>query len=125
MNVPSHLQYTADHEWVSIDGDIATVGITKFAADALGDIVYVDLPAVGSRLSVGEACGEIESTKSVSDLNVPVEGEVTEINEAVVSEPSLLNSAPYEAGWLMRVRTTGARALLDADGYANLMSEGS
>ncbi|WP_191563283.1 glycine cleavage system protein GcvH [Janibacter melonis] len=121
MHVPSNLQYTSDHEWVSIDADIATVGITEFAADALGDIVYVDLPTPGSQLVAGEACGEIESTKSVSDLNAPIDGEVTEVNEAVVSDPSLLNSDPFEAGWLLKVRISGPLELLSPQDYSSLI----
>lgn len=121
MHVPSNLQYTSDHEWVLIDADIATVGITEFAADALGDIVYVDLPTLGSQIVAGEACGEIESTKSVSDLNAPIDGEVIEVNEAVVSEPSLLNSDPFEAGWLLKVRISGPLELLSPQDYSTLV----
>ncbi|NUS00335.1 MAG: glycine cleavage system protein GcvH [Kribbellaceae bacterium] len=117
MSVPSNLKYTAEHEWLDLDGDIATVGITAFAADALGDVVYVDLPAAGTSVTAGDSCGEIESTKSVSDLFAPVDGEVVEINDAAVAEPGLLNSDPFESGWLFRMKVTGSGELLDATAY--------
>ncbi|WP_405059506.1 glycine cleavage system protein GcvH [Kribbella sp. NBC_01505] len=121
MSVPTELHYTADHEWIALDGDIATVGITAFAGEALGDVVYVDLPAVGTAITTGDACGEIESTKSVSDLFAPVDGEVIELNEAVVADPGLLNTDPYQAGWLLRIKVTGPPNLLDAGAYAVLI----
>lgn len=124
MSVPANLKYTAEHEWLDIDGDIATVGITTFAADALGDIVFVDLPAVGSGVKAGEACGELESTKSVSDIYAPVDGEVVEINQGVVEDPAAVNLDPYDDGWLMRIKVTAAVDLLDADAYQALI-EGS
>ncbi|MFB6721145.1 glycine cleavage system protein GcvH [Kribbella sp. NPDC056345] len=117
----TELQYTEDHEWVAIDGELATVGITAFAGEALGDVVYVDLPAVGSTVATGDACGEIESTKSVSDLFAPVDGEVVELNEAVVADPGLLNTDPYQAGWLLRIKVTGPTKLLDAAAYEALI----
>lgn len=121
MTVPSDLKYTSDHEWLKIDGDIATVGITEYAAEALGDIVYVDLAAVGITISAGDSCGEIESTKSVSDLFAPVDGEVIEINEAVVEDSGLINLEPFEGGWLIRVKITGNPDLLDAASYEELI----
>ncbi|GAA1669831.1 glycine cleavage system protein GcvH [Kribbella yunnanensis] len=121
MSVPSELNYTEDHEWVALEGDIATVGITAFAGEALGDVVYVDLPAVGSTILTGDACGEIESTKSVSDLFAPVDGEVVELNEAVVADPGLLNTDPYQAGWLLRIKVSGPTKLLDAAAYEALI----
>ncbi|MFF1822851.1 glycine cleavage system protein GcvH [Kribbella sp. NPDC058245] len=121
MSVPTELHYTADHEWVAVDGDVATVGITAFAGEALGDVVYVDLPAVGTAIATGDACGEIESTKSVSDLFAPVDGEVVELNEAVVADPGLLNTDPYQAGWLVRIKVTGPTNLLDAGAYEALI----
>ncbi len=121
MSVPTELHYTADHEWIAIDGELATVGITAFAGEALGDVVYVDLPAVGTIISTGDACGEIESTKSVSDLFAPVDGEVVELNEAVVADPGLLNTDPYRAGWLLRIKVTGPTKLLDAAAYEALI----
>ena len=123
MAIPTDLSYTKEHEWLRIDGDIATVGITAFAADALGDVVYVDLPAVGTTLTAGESCGEIESTKSVSDLYAPVDGEVVETNDAVVQEPSLVNTAPFDAGWLLRVRVASRPELLDAAAYTALTEQ--
>ncbi|GAB3861078.1 glycine cleavage system protein GcvH [Nocardioides maradonensis] len=121
MTVPSNLQYTAEHEWLTITDGIATVGITAFAADALGDVVYVDLPDVGTTVTAGEACGELESTKSVSDLYSPVDGEVVEVNPAVDEAPDLLNQGPYDA-WLLKIRVTGEPALLDAAAYEQLIA---
>jgi len=121
VSVPAELNYTADHEWVALDGEIATVGITAFAGEALGDVVYVELPAVGTAIAAGDACGEIESTKSVSDLFAPVDGEVVELNDAVVADPGLLNTDPYQAGWLLRIKVTGPAELLDAAAYEALI----
>lgn len=120
--IPADLKYTSDHEWVRVesgpDGDVATVGITQFAAEALGDVVYVDLPEAGSAITSGESCGEVESTKSVSDLYAPVTGEVLELNSEVVDDPSLVNAEPFGRGWLFRVRVeSGLDGLLDADAY--------
>ncbi|MFF4762838.1 glycine cleavage system protein GcvH [Streptomyces sp. NPDC001292] len=120
MNNPQHLRYSKEHEWLSpVEDGVATVGITEFAANALGDVVYAQLPEVGDTVAAGETCGELESTKSVSDLYSPVSGEVTEVNEDVVSDPSLVNSAPFEGGWLFKVRLAEEPAdLLSADEYA-------
>ncbi|MFJ7151621.1 glycine cleavage system protein GcvH [Streptomyces sp. NPDC100445] len=120
MSNPQQLRYSKEHEWLSTAEDgVATVGITEFAANALGDVVYAQLPEVGTTVEAGETCGELESTKSVSDLYSPVGGEVTEINEDVVNDPSLVNSAPFEGGWLFKVRVTEEPAdLLSADEYA-------
>ncbi|MFF0345144.1 glycine cleavage system protein GcvH [Kribbella sp. NPDC004875] len=120
MSVPTDLKYTADHEWLSLDGGTATVGITAFAADALGDVVYVDLPIVGAAVRAGAPCGEIESTKSVSDLNAPADGEVVEINQEVIADPSVLNTDPFKAGWLFRLKVSGMPDLLDATAYEAL-----
>ncbi|MGW3950912.1 glycine cleavage system protein GcvH [Streptomyces sp. NPDC004752] len=119
MSNPQQLRYSKEHEWLSAAEDgVSTVGITEFAANALGDVVYAQLPEVGSTVTAGESCGELESTKSVSDLYSPVTGEVTEINEDVVDDPSLVNSAPFEGGWLFRVRVAAEPAeLLSADEY--------
>jgi glycine cleavage system H protein len=119
MSNPQQLRYSKEHEWLSpVEGGVATVGITEFAANALGDVVYAQLPEVGSAVTAGETCGELESTKSVSDLYSPVTGEVTEINEDVVNDPSLVNSAPFEGGWLFKVRVTEEPTdLLSADEY--------
>ncbi|MFB7459028.1 glycine cleavage system protein GcvH [Streptomyces sp. NPDC088337] len=120
MNNPQHLRYSKEHEWLSpVEDGVATVGITEFAANALGDVVYAQLPEVGDTVAAGETCGELESTKSVSDLYSPVSGEITEVNEDVVSDPSLVNSAPFEGGWLFKVRLAEEPAdLLSADEYA-------
>lgn len=104
MSVPAELHYTEEHEWVSIAGDTATVGITDYAAQQLGDVVYVSLPAVGTAVTSGEPCGEVESTKSVSDLYSPVDGEVVEVNEELDDDPGLINAEPYGLGWMFRVR---------------------
>ncbi|MBW5486499.1 glycine cleavage system protein GcvH [Streptomyces bambusae] len=122
MSNPQQLRYTKEHEWVSaVDADgIATVGITKFAANALGDVVFAQLPAVGDTVTAGETCGELESTKSVSDLFAPVTGEVVEANQDVVDDPALVNNAPFEGGWLFKVKITDDSAeLLSADEYTD------
>ena len=119
----STLKYTADHEWVAVDGDVATVGITAYAADKLGDVVFVELPDVGSTVASGVVVGEIESTKSVGELFAPVNGEVVETNEAVVASPELVNSDPFGEGWLIRVRFSELPDLLDATQYAALVGE--
>jgi glycine cleavage system H protein len=115
-------QYTAEHEWVEVDGDIATVGITRYAADKLGDVVYVELPSAGATVAAGTVVGEIESTKSVGELFAPVEGEVVEANQAVVDDPASLN-ADADAAWLIKVRFTTLPTLLSADEYAALTNE--
>lgn len=118
------LKYTAEHEWLLIDGDTATVGITDYAADKLGDVVYVDLPAVGTDVEAGKVVGEIESTKSVGELFAPVLGTVTEINDAVVDSPDLVNSSPFEDGWLVKISLSGdLPALLTRDEYVALTAE--
>jgi len=114
------LKYTADHEWIAVDGDIATVGITAYAAEKLGDVVYVDLPKVGSTVTGGTVVGEIESTKSVGELFAPVAGEVVEINQAVVDQPDLVNADPFGDAWMIKVRFTELPVLLSADEYAAL-----
>ncbi|MFJ3580845.1 glycine cleavage system protein GcvH [Streptomyces sp. NPDC090127] len=119
MSNPQQLRYSKEHEWLSdvVDG-VATVGITEHAANALGDVVFVQLPEVGDTVTAGESCGELESTKSVSDLYAPVTGEIVEANQDVVDDPSLVNSAPFEGGWLFKVRITDEPGdLLSADEY--------
>ncbi|MBN6033524.1 glycine cleavage system protein GcvH [Amycolatopsis sp. 195334CR] len=123
MSIPQELRYTAEHEWLREEDGVSTVGITAFAAESLGDVVYVQLPEVGSALTAGEPCGEIESTKSVSELFAPANGEVVEINDAVADEPELINSDPYGKGWLFRVRVAELPELLDADRYRELTNE--
>ena len=113
------LLYTAEHEWVS-DGDHATIGITDTATEALGDIVYLELPAVGDQLRAGDVCGEIESTKSVSELFAPVNGEVVAVNAAVVDDPALVNSDPYGEGWLIKVAVDSPADLLSHAEYRAL-----
>jgi glycine cleavage system H protein len=118
--VIAELKYSAEHEWVAADGaGPVGIGISAVAADALGDIVYVDLPEVGSAVTAGETCGEVESTKSVSDLYSPVTGEVVETNPAVVEDPALINSDPYGAGWLFKVAAESEGPLLSAQDYAS------
>lgn len=127
MTIPAELRYTAEHEWVAIDGLLASVGITDYAQNALGDVVYVSVPAPGTRVSAGEPCGEVESTKSVSDVYSPVDGEVTEVNADIDDDPGLVNSDPYGAGWLMKVRLDNESAeqpgLLTAAQYAELTKD--
>jgi glycine cleavage system H protein len=114
------LQYSEEHEWVARDAssNIVTIGITAVAAEALGDIVYVELPEVGSTVTAGDTCGEVESTKSVSDLYAPVTGEVTEVNPAVIEDPALITTAPYDAGWLFKVAAESNGPLMSAETYA-------
>lgn len=120
MTDPKHLQYTAEHEWLAIDRSIATIGITAYAAEQLGDVVYVDLPEVGSSVAIGRVVGEIESTKSVGELFAPVDGTVTEVNQAVVDDPSLVNEDAF-AAWLIKVEFESLpEGLLDLDGYTAL-----
>ena len=119
--IPTDLQYTAEHEWLTT-GDPATVGITANAADALGDIVYLELPAVGSQVTAGAVCGEIESTKSVSEIFSPVTGTVVEVNEEAVADPALVNSDPFGRGWLMRVEVVATGRLLSPKEYSDLVA---
>jgi glycine cleavage system H protein len=123
--IPDHLRYTAEHEWVAgpDDDGVVTFGITDFAQDALGDIVYVSLPADGAELVAGQPCGEIESTKSVSELYAPVSGVVTERNDRLDATPETLNSDPYGDGWMVRLRPADPDAvagLLDASAYGSV-----
>ena len=124
MSNPTNLQYTKEHEWVSIDGDVATIGITAYAAEKLGDVVFVDLPKVGTSTTYMKICGEIESTKSVGELYAPLDGEVVEINNAVVSAPETVNTDPFGAGWLIKVRFTSIPELMTAEEYSALTGEG-
>ena len=125
--VPKDLRYTKDHEWVKVDGDIATIGVTDYAANQLGDVVFVDLPAVGKTVEQFATFGVVESVKAVSDLYVPVAGEITEVNAELGAKPELVNSDPFGAGWMIRVKVADAdqlAGLLDATGYEQLTAEG-
>jgi glycine cleavage system H protein len=126
LEYPDNLRYTADHEWVEeLDGGTLRVGITSYAQNALGDVVYVSLPAVGDTLTAGETCGEVESTKSVSDLYAPLTGEVTAVNSALDGAPELVNTAPYTDGWMYELRPADADrvgGLLDAAAYRDGLS---
>lgn len=126
--IPGELKYTDQHEWVRVeDGDVVTVGITHYAQDALGDIVFVSLPRVGDTVDAGQSCGEVESTKSVSELYAPVSGEIAEVNGSVDDAPEVINSAPYTEGWLMRIKLSApeqVEGLLSASDY-EAMTQGA
>ena len=123
--IPDHLRYSAEHEWVAVSDGIARIGITEYAAEQLGDIVYAELPGEGDSVTAGEPCGELESTKSVSDLFAPVTGEVVDVNPAAADNPAAINDDPFGEGWLFTVRVDGdPDGLLDADEYAALIKEG-
>ena len=125
MSAPTDLRYTRDHEWVRVDGDEATVGITQYAADQLGDIVFVELPEAGRDLEEAKSFGVVESVKAVSDLFAPISGEVTSTNDALASEPELVNRDPYGAGWMVRMTVADPAQLddlLDGDGYDELVA---
>ena len=122
-NVPANLKYTKDHEWVSEQGDVATVGISDFAQGSLGDLVYVELPKVGRQVKKGEVIIIVESCKAASDVYAPISGEIVEINEAVTASPETINTSPYEAGWLVKIRANNnaeLKELLDSNAYADL-----
>lgn len=125
LEYPQDLRYTAEHEWVRVGSDgVVRVGITAYAQDALGDVVYVSLPSVGDSVNAGDTCGEVESTKSVSDLYAPLSGEVVAVNEALESAPELVNSDPYGQGWMYDVKITDAgpvESLLDLEAYRALL----
>ena len=123
MTDQTELQYTEEHEWVQVDGDTVTIGITDYAAEKLGDVVYVDLPAAGTAITSGNVVGEIESTKSVGELFAPVDGEVVESNQAVIDAPELVNSDPFGEGWLIRVTTSSLPKLLSHAEYRALVGE--
>ena len=124
MNIPSNLKYSNDHEWCRLEGDVAFVGITDFAQSELGDIVFVDVPTGGETLEAGEVFGAVVAVKTVSDLYLPMGGEILEVNEAVDADPALVNKDPYGEGWLVKVQTSNAAdydALLTAEQYAELI----
>ncbi len=125
MRVPDDLKYTSEHEWIKIDGNVVTVGITDFAQDSLGDIVYVQLPEVGATFEVNSVLGEVESTKSVSDIYSPIGGSVSEINEQLNESPEVINSDPYGQGWICKIaiqNTADLEVLLSAEDYSTLTS---
>lgn len=123
--IPSDLRYTAEHEWVKDQGDgVVRIGITAYAAEALGDVVYISLPAVGDSVTSGQACGEVESTKSVSDVYAPADGEIVAVNEALDSTPEVVNTDPYGEGWMYDLKLTDTSVLdgmLDAERYGELL----
>ncbi|GAA3562458.1 glycine cleavage system protein GcvH [Amycolatopsis ultiminotia] len=125
MTTPEELRYTEEHEWVAgRDGSLVRVGITEYAQDQLGDVVFVDLPEIGRRVAAGEVFGEVESTKSVSELFAPVDGEIVAVNDAVAESPELINSDPYGEGWLVQLRLddpASPEALLEAEAYRALV----
>jgi glycine cleavage system H protein len=124
MNIPANLKYTKDHEWVSIDGDVATVGITDFAQNELGDIVYVEVETLDQTLDKDEVFGTVEAVKTVSDLFLPLTGEIIEFNDALESAPESVNSDPYGAGWMIKVKVSDlgeVDSLLSSDAYKELI----
>jgi glycine cleavage system H protein len=124
MTVPDQLLYSSDHEWVALDGTRARIGITDYAQDALGDVVYVQVPTVGATVAAGDSFSEVESTKSVSDIYAPVSGTVVAVNDALADGPDVLNSDPYGAGWICEIEMSDAAEidnLLDAGGYQALI----
>lgn len=126
MNIPGELKYSADHEWVKLEGDVATVGITDFAQNELGDIVYVEIETEGETIGKGELFGTIEAVKTVSDLFMPLSGEVIEFNTPLESEPELVNSSPYEDGWMIKIKISDleeAKDLLSAESYKDLIGQ--
>ena len=126
MNIPNELKYTKDHEWISIDGEIATVGITDFAQRELGDIVYVEVETVGETLDADEVFGTVEAVKTVSDLFLPVSGEIIEFNDSLEDAPEDVNSDPYSKGWMIKLKVNNPadlNDLLDADQYKDLIGE--
>jgi len=126
MNVPSELRYSREHEWVRVDGNVARIGITDFAQESLGDVVFVQLPDAGLDIVAGASAAEIESTKSVSDVYVPVSGVVQQVNDALVGAPELVNQDPYGEGWILEVELadpTELDALLDAGAYRELIGD--
>lgn len=126
MEFPEELKYTEEHEWLLLETDIATIGITDFAQDQLGDVVFVELPAVGTQVVAGKPFGVVESVKAVSDIYAPVSGEVVEINEELPDTPELINTSPYEDAWMIKIRVAdpaAVDALLDADAYRAFVEE--
>ena len=124
MNFPESLRYTKDHEWIRLDGDVATIGITDFAQHELGDIVYVEIESIGKELNAGEVFGTVEAVKTVSDLFLPVRGSITEVNPKLNSNPELVNNDPYGEGWMVKMTVSSAadvEALMDSSAYQALV----
>ncbi len=123
MDIPAELRYSTDHEWIRVEGTTATIGITEYAQDALGDVVFVEMPDTGRAVAAGDSFSEVESTKSVSDIYAPITGSVTEVNAALESQPELLNSDPYGEGWICRIEISDPSeldGLMDAEAYRAL-----
>jgi glycine cleavage system H protein len=128
MEFPEELKYTEEHEWVMVEEDLAVVGITDFAQDALGDVVFVELPEIGTSVEAGKAFGVVESVKAVSDVYAPLSGTIEEINEDLIEAPEIINTSPYEDGWMVKIRMADAGDaddLMDADAYQALIAEES
>ena len=126
MNIPSNLRYTQEHEWIRVEGDVAYVGITDYAQSELGEIVFVDINTEGETVAQGDVFGSVEAVKTVSDLNMPVEGEVLEVNEVINDKPELVNNDPYGEGWMIKVKMSApeeVESLLSADDYAALIEK--
>ena len=127
-NIPENLRYSKDHEWVGVDGDIATIGITDYAQHALGDVVYIDMPRAGDKLTAHEAFGSVESVKAVSEIFMPVGGEITEVNDGLNDTPEAVNNDPYVAGWMIKVKMDNpgeADAMLSAEEYEEYLAASS
>ncbi len=126
MDFPAELKYTEEHEWVLVENDVATIGVTDFAQEQLGDIVFVELPEVGDTVEVGDSFGVVESVKAVSDVYAPVGGEVVEVNEELPDEPEALNNSPYDAGWMIKVKLANPAALdglMDVTAYQEFVAK--
>ena len=124
-NIPENLRYSRDHEWVAVDGDVATIGITDYAQHSLGDVVYIDMPRAGDKFSTHEAFGSVESVKAVSEIFLPVGGEITEVNSGLNDTPESVNNDPYEAGWMVKVKMDNpleADAMLSAVEYEEYLA---
>ncbi len=126
MNFPETLKYTKDHEWIRIEGNVGTIGITEYAQGELGDIVFVELPAIGKKIEAGQSFGTVEAVKAVSDLYSPINGEVKEVNKEIQDSPELVNKEPYERGWMIKVilaNTDEVKNLLDVEAYKKLIAK--
>ena len=126
MNFPENLRYTKDHEWIKLDGEIGIVGITDYAQSELGDVVFLELPAVGTKVEQGKSFGTIEAVKAVSDLYAPASGEIVEVNKELANKPELVNQQPYEAGWMIRMKVSDRselKSLLDVAAYKKLIGQ--